>query len=43
MNVFKFARQFNKDIGKISAKKMFGKNYPLKHSMKITLYKNAIK
>ena len=32
--VFKFARQFNKDIGKISAKKMFGKNYPLKHSIK---------
>ena len=35
--VFKFARQFNKDIGKISAKKMFGKNYPLKHSIKTDL------
>ena len=41
--VFKFARQFNKDIGKISAKKMFGKNYPLKHSIKTDLYNKAIK
>ena len=41
--VFEFARQFNKDIGKISAKKMFGKNYPLKHSMNTALYKKAIK
>ena len=41
--VFKFARQFNKDIGKISAKNMFGKNYPLKHSMNTALYKKAIK
>ena len=41
--IFQFAKQFNKDIKKISAKKMFGKNYPLKHSMKIALYKNAIK
>ena len=41
--VFKFVRQFNKDIGKISAKKMFGKNYPLKHSIKTDLYKKAIK
>ena len=41
--IFEFAKKFNKDVGKISAKKMFGKNYPLKHSMKIVLYKNAIK
>ena len=41
--VFKFARQFNKNIDKISAKKMFGKNYPLKHSIKTDLYKKAIK
>ncbi len=41
--VFNFVKKFNKDINKISAKKMFGKNYPLKHSMKTTLYKKAIK
>ena len=41
--VFKFVKQFNKDIDKVSAKKMFGKNYPLKHSMNTALYKKAIK
>ena len=41
--IFQFAKQYNKDINKISAKKLFGKNYPLKHSMKTTLYKKAIK
>jgi dTDP-4-dehydrorhamnose reductase len=41
--VFNFAKEFNKNIDKISAKKMFGKNYPLKQSMKTDLYKKAIK
>jgi dTDP-4-dehydrorhamnose reductase len=41
--VLNFAKQFNKNIDKISAKKILGKNYPLKQSMKIDLYKKAIK
>ena len=38
-----FAKKYNKILIKISAKKMFGKNYPLKQSMNINLYKKAIK
>ena len=41
--VLNFAKQFNKNIDKISAKKIFGKNYPLKQSMNIDLYKKAVK
>ena len=41
--VFKFVKKFNKDIDKVSAKEMFGKKYPLKHSMNTALYKKAIK
>ena len=41
--VFKFARKFNKNIEKISARKIFGKNYPLMQSMNIDLYKKIIK
>jgi dTDP-4-dehydrorhamnose reductase len=41
--VLNFAKRYNKKVGKISAKKKFGKNYPLKQSMKINLYKKAVK
>ena len=41
--VFKFARKFNKNIEKVSARKIFGKNYPLMQSMNIDLYKKIIK
>lgn len=41
--VLNFAKRYNMKVGKISAKKKFGKNYPLKQSMKINLYKKAIK
>jgi len=41
--ILNFAKKNNKDIDKISAKKIFGKNYPLKQSMRIDLYKKAIK
>lgn len=41
--VFKFAHEISKDIKKISAKKLFGKKYPLKQSMNIKLYKKLIR
>lgn len=41
--ILNFAKKNNKDIFKISAKKVFGKKYPLKQSMRINLYKKAIK
>ena len=41
--IFNFAKKNNQNIDKISAKKVFGKNYPLKQSMRVNLYKKAIK
>ena len=41
--VLNFAKKNNKNVVKISAKKVFGKNYPLKQSMKVDLYNKAIK
>ena len=41
--VLKFARKFIKNIEKVSARKIFGKNYPLKQSMNVDLYKKIIK
>ena len=41
--ILNFAKKNNKNIVKISAKKVFGKNYPLKQSMKVDLYNKAIK
>ena len=41
--VLNFAHKYTKKIGKISAKKIYGKDYPLKQSMNINLYKKAIK
>ena len=41
--IFNFAKKNNQNIDEISAKKVFGKNYPLKQSMRINLYKKAIK
>jgi dTDP-4-dehydrorhamnose reductase len=40
--VLNFAKKNNQNIDKISAKKIFGKNYPLKQSMNINLYKKTI-
>jgi dTDP-4-dehydrorhamnose reductase len=36
--VYHFAKKFNKDIKKISAKKLYGKNYPLNQSMNVRKY-----
>ena len=41
--VLNFAKKYNKKIDKISAKKKYGKNYPLKQSMNITLYNKVAK
>ena len=41
--VYDFAKKFNKNIKKISAKNKFGINYPLKQSMNIDLFKKLIK
>jgi dTDP-4-dehydrorhamnose reductase len=41
--VHNFAKKYIKNIAKISAKKIYGKNYPLKQSMNIKLYNKAIK
>ena len=41
--VINFAKKFNKKIDKISAKKKYGKNYPLKQSMNVNLYNRVIK
>jgi len=41
--VLKFARKFIKNIEKVSARKIFGKNYPLMQSMNVDMYKKIIK
>ncbi len=41
--VINFVRKYNKNIKKISAKKIFGKKYPTKQSMKVDLYNKYIK
>ncbi len=41
--VYNFAKKNNPKIKKISAKSLFGKNYPLKQSMNISKYKKIIK
>ena len=41
--VYKFVKKYNKNIKKISAKKLYGNNYPLKQSMNIDVYKKLIK
>ena len=41
--VFKFAKKTNKKTIKISAKKIFGKNFPLNQSMNISKYTKFIK
>ena len=43
MTVFKFARLNNNEVLKISAKNVFGKKYPLKQSMNVSLYNKIIK
>ncbi|MDB2470973.1 sugar nucleotide-binding protein [Candidatus Pelagibacter bacterium] len=43
LSVLSFAKKYNKNVTKISAKKVFGKNYPLKQSMNTALYKKYIK
>ena len=42
-SVYNFAKKYNPKIKKISAKKKFGKNYPLNQSMNISKYKKMIK
>tara|TARA_B100001063_G_scaffold239275_1_gene262629 strand:- start:123 stop:833 length:711 start_codon:yes stop_codon:yes gene_type:complete len=41
--VLNFANKYNKNICKISAKKIYGKDYPLKQSMNINKYKRSIR
>ncbi len=41
--VYNFAKRYNKNIKKISAKKIFGKSYPLNQSMNVSKYKKMIK
>jgi len=41
--VYNFAKKYNNKIKKISAKKIFGKNYPLKQSMNISKFKKITK
>ena len=42
-SVYNFAKKYNPQIKKISARKIFGKNYPLNPSMNINIYKKIIK
>ena len=42
-SVINFAKKYNKNIKRILAKKIYGKNFPLKPSMSINLYKKLIK
>lgn len=42
-SVYNFAKKYNSKIKKISAKKVFGKNFPLNPSMNIDIYKKIIK
>ena len=41
--VYDFAKQSNKNVSSMSAKKKFGKNYPLKQSMNLKKLKKIIK
>ena len=41
--VLNFAKKYNKNIDKISAKKIYGNDYPLNQSMNINQYKKSIK
>ena len=41
--VINFAKKYNKNIEKISAKEIYGKSFPLKPSMNVNLYKKLIK
>jgi len=36
--VYEFAKKFNTNINKISAKKLYGKKYPLNQSMNVSKY-----
>ena len=38
-----FAKKYNKNVTRVSAKKVFGKNYPLKQSMNTSLYNKYIR
>jgi dTDP-4-dehydrorhamnose reductase len=42
-SVINFAKKYNKNIKRILAKEIYGKNFPLKPSMNINLYKKLIK
>jgi dTDP-4-dehydrorhamnose reductase len=42
-SVLNFANKYNKNIDKISARKIYGLDFPLKQSMNINLYKKSIK
>ena len=42
-SVYSFAKKYNSNIKKISAKKIFGKKYPLNPSMNIAMFKKIIK
>ena len=42
-SVYKFAKKFNPKVKKISAKKMFGKRFPLNPSMNISKLKKIIR
>jgi len=41
--VINFAKKYNKNIERISAKEIYGKSFPLKSSMNVNLYKKLIK
>jgi dTDP-4-dehydrorhamnose reductase len=41
--VHEFAKKFNNNIKKISAKKLYGKKYPLNQSMNVSKYRTIIK
>ena len=41
--VINFAKKYSKNIERISAKKIYGKSFPLKPSMNVNLYKKLIK
>ena len=41
--IINFAKKYNKNIEKLSAKEIYGKSFPLKPSMNVNLYKKLIK
>ena len=43
LTVLNFAKKYNKNVTRVSAKKVFGKNYPLKQSMNTSLYNKYIR